>query len=43
MKRMENKELINCSGGGLFSVVTNLISSLISLVKAICSLKNLRG
>lgn len=43
MKRMENYELLKCSGGGMFSILTNLVVSIISLTKAIFSLKNLRG
>lgn len=43
MKRMENTELLECRGGGIFSVITNLVVSIISLTKAIFSLRNLRG
>ncbi len=43
MQRMEKEELLNCSGGGIFSAIANLVVSIISLTKAIFSLKNLRG
>ncbi len=43
VQRMETEELINCNGGGLFGIITNLVVSVISLAKAILSLKNLRG
>ncbi len=43
MQRMESEELLSYSGGGLFSVITNIVVSVISLAKAIFSLKNLRG
>lgn len=41
MKRMEKNELLNCQGGGLLTVVANIVVSLISLTKAILSLKTL--
>ena len=43
MQRMETDELISYSGGGIFSVITNFIVSIISFAKAILSLRNLRG
>lgn len=43
MQRMEAKELLNYHGGGIFTVISNLLVSIISLTKAIFSLKNLRG
>ncbi len=43
MQRMENEELMSYSGGGLFTTIANLVISIISLTKAIFSLKNLRG
>lgn len=43
MKRMGKEELLSCSGGGLFSTIANFVISIISLTKAIFSLKNLRG
>ena len=43
MQRMEKEELLNCNGGGLISTIANIVISIISLTKAIFSLKNLRG
>ena len=43
MQRMENEELMTYSGGGLISVIANIFVSIISLTKAILSLRNLRG
>lgn len=43
MQRMESEELLNYSGGGMFSTIANLVISIISFTKAIFSLKNLRG
>lgn len=43
MQRMKSEELLNYSGGGIFSTIANLVISIISLTKAIFSLKNLRG
>ncbi len=43
MQRMESEEMLKCSGGGLLGVLANFFISVISLTKAILSLKNLRG
>ncbi len=43
MTRMENSELLKCSGGGMFNIISNLVISIISFAKAVLSLKNLRG
>lgn len=43
MQRMEKNELLECSGGGLFGTIINIVVSVISFTKAILSLRNLRG
>ena len=43
MQRMEEKELLNCSGGGIFWAVANLVISFISLTKNLLNLRNLSG
>lgn len=43
MQRMETSELLECSGGGLFGTIINIVVSIISFTKAILSLRNLRG
>ncbi len=43
MKRMETKELLEYSGGGFLTAIANIFISIISLTRAIFSLRNLRG
>lgn len=43
MQRMDQDELLNTSGGGIFTAITNIVISIISFAKALISLKNLRG
>lgn len=43
MQRMEKEELLNCSGGGIFWAVANLVISFISLTRNLLNLRNLRG